>query len=457
MNSFHTPNRAAIRRMGERLNRSGIRMDADTLDRLAAALAAPADRSAMTAAVRAEVAHLKALGTACTPDALLEAAAALRGEKSWNVLAAKLPSNEMLSSKTRLHILPGLPGGGALPSQGTPEIDEFRATMTMAAVGHLAKGIAFGEDAEVTTRTFRDLVDTTTLARYVVAHLGVIPSFDPDDLALRGVSLADRETLSDLVQKEASNALARAHAIMRDNLMGVRAVVDRIARGEPMDADEVRGLLDGQHPDLGSGGVSPGGVEVTVWLVHHVHRKDMTLATGPYDTREDGENQLHCIFGMSDDQLFRLVKWTGPDEFVKKARQQFHPGMLIDVAQLAGGGKIEAISERSGREEPGYNAYIGVLQAAMMRVSLLPGHALRHPVVGPLIRRLAECSSVDEASTAITEAANQQEALAVSLPDGDRQPWVDAFALMGAIRTANTEVCTLDTEEHLPGAGYRMR
>jgi hypothetical protein len=80
----------SIRNMVARLARSGVTLTDGGW--AAEILAAPADRASMHAAAAAVAARVSQGGQQCTKEAVLEAAAALRGFRDWNALAAQLPA-----------------------------------------------------------------------------------------------------------------------------------------------------------------------------------------------------------------------------------------------------------------------------------------------------------------------------------------------------------------------------
>lgn len=92
MSQFPMPTNRAIRRMSECLIRGGVYLDWTTAEQVARMLSAPRDRPSMVEAAKAAAGFLTIQNMTCTSDALLEAAAALRNQKSWNMLATKLPA-----------------------------------------------------------------------------------------------------------------------------------------------------------------------------------------------------------------------------------------------------------------------------------------------------------------------------------------------------------------------------
>lgn len=86
------PDARAVRRMLRRLARDGLRLPEALATPLAAALAAPVDRGTMLQAAAGAAVSLKQAGHAATQDMMLEAAAAVRGDRDWNALAGRLPT-----------------------------------------------------------------------------------------------------------------------------------------------------------------------------------------------------------------------------------------------------------------------------------------------------------------------------------------------------------------------------
>lgn len=208
-------------------------------------------------------------------------------------------------------------------------------------------------------------------------------------------------------------------------------------------------------------GPAPG--EAVAWLVHHVHhRGPFPLATGPFPDLASAEEEMDGYTGLHDSHSYRLVRWTGPEAELRDATRVYRPGVLLRAAEQCRG-RIEVLRERSGAAEARGESYVAALGAALAEFDMpaVSLHRTAHPVLGPVVRQLRVCTCVDEASAALSAAADRQEAEAVRLRpfpgSGLVGEYRDACVLMGALRTAASRVWRLDSQELRQNLGMAPR
>ena len=179
--------------------------------------------------------------------------------------------------------------------------------------------------------------------------------------------------------------------------------------------------------------------QVSAWLVLF---RDSGRAQGPFYAEEDAARYLDGRVMSGTERVLQLIRWSGATAALEHAENLRRASCLLQNAVI-GGGTLEVVRTRDAGEEPAVNDYTEAVCDAVSSV-LLPGAAIRDPVVGPLLFALADSDNSADAATAIETAAQAQAAAAAKLrgpmEEMPSPEYLQAMVIMGGLWTAAARV-----------------